>query len=126
MVVLLGLRCLRRAYMTVSGLLKVAGFRAPIGGWFCAPADTVESVFDLEMVQVRVGPTHRYLNTLVELVEGAISHLYSPPDWRLDVLERDLELIDSFPGWDHADSLEVLDGSLGNVEDVSQGGSFHA
>jgi hypothetical protein len=39
MVVLLGLRCLRRAYMAVAGLLKVAGFRAPIGGWFCAPAD---------------------------------------------------------------------------------------
>src|SRR5271166_904173 len=45
------------------------------------PRVSVESVLDLEMVQVRVGPTHRCLNTLVELVEGAVSHLDSPPDW---------------------------------------------
>jgi hypothetical protein len=40
--------------------------------------------------------------------------------------KRDFELIDAFPGWDHADPLKVLDGSLGDVEDVSQGGSLHA
>jgi len=35
-------------------------------------------------------------------------------------------LIDSFLDWDHAYPLEGLDGFLGDVEDVSQGGSFHA
>jgi hypothetical protein len=41
-------------------------------------------------------------------------------------LGADLELIDPLPDRNHADSLEVLDGSLGDVEDVSQGGAFHS
>ena len=49
------------------------------------PGVTVEPVVNLEVMQMRVGPAHRQLNTLVELVQVAVSHLNSPPDRRLDI-----------------------------------------
>jgi len=51
-------------------------------------------IVDLELVQVRVGPAHRRLDVLVELFERAVPDLDSPPDRRLDVEQRDLELVE--------------------------------
>ena len=54
----------------------------------------VDDAVDLELVQMRVRPAHRRLDVLVELVQGAVLGLDSPPDRRFDALQRDLELVD--------------------------------
>ena len=55
------------------------------------------SLADLKVVKVRVGPAHRRLNMLVKLVQSAVSRLNSPPDRGLEVLKRNLELVESYP-----------------------------
>src|SRR5207248_3130551 len=70
---------------------------------------------DLEVVQVRVRPAHRRLNVLVQLVERAVLNLNSPPDRRMAVEQRDLELVNE-RRW-----IAAVDGLCGCFEDVPEG-----
>ena len=49
---------------------------------------------DHEGVRVRVFPTHANLNDVVQFRQRAVVCLHSSPDRRMDVLKRDLELVD--------------------------------
>ena len=71
------------SYLHVHLEAEVVGGRWAVGG---APDD--------ELVQVGVGPSHRDLDHLVEITQRAVGDLDPTPDRRLDVLERDLELVD--------------------------------
>ena len=58
----------------------------------------VKLLADLEVVQVRVFPSHRRLDMFVQLVKSAVLDLDAPPDRRLRLPERDLELIQEVGG----------------------------
>lgn len=48
-----------------------------------------------ELVQVRVGPTHRDLDDVVQPVEGQVrGHDHAPPDGGSRPFQRDLELVE--------------------------------
>jgi redox-sensitive bicupin YhaK (pirin superfamily) len=55
-----------------------------------APAEqlrvTVTDAADQEVVEVGIGPPHRGLDVLMELVQGAVLHQDAPPDRRPDAL----------------------------------------
>jgi len=55
----------------------------------------VSLVLDDELVQMGILPAHNALQDSVELGESDVaSHLDAPPDWRLRVAERHLDLVD--------------------------------
>ncbi len=49
---------------------------------------------DDESVHVLIVPIHADLDNVVQFVQGAVVHLHPPPDQRLDVVQRDLDLVD--------------------------------
>ena len=53
---------------------------------------TVAFAFDIELVEMGVGPSHYRLDMLMELVQRAVLDLNSPPDRWLGTEQRDLEL----------------------------------
>ena len=55
---------------------------------------TVPFPFDLELMQVRVGPAHCGLDVFVQLIECAILNLNPPPDRWFESEQRNLELIE--------------------------------
>src|SRR5581483_10488302 len=65
----------------------------------------VKLLTDLEVMQVGVGPAHRRLDALVQLIEGAILDLDAPPNGRTTVLEGKLELVNSLRGRNRPDAL---------------------
>lgn len=55
---------------------------------------TVTLLTGMELVQVRVGPTHHHLDDPVQLPEcGLTADEHSPPDERTDVTQSDLQLV---------------------------------
>lgn len=83
-------------------------------------------VADLEVVQERVGPAHRCLDVFVQLVQRAVLDLDAPPDRRIVVLERDLELVDPLGGGDRTDALRAFESLGGEISDVPQQVGLHA
>jgi hypothetical protein len=116
MMVLLRPKCLRRTYTAFSGLLKMAGFQAPITGWFSAPADT-EGTLDRSVVAsgaldnddhvLDVAPVHGIAN-------GPLS-----------ALEIGLVVLDG-GGFEHDAAVEIgehdLGAGLGTID--AQGGEM--
>ena len=47
-------------------------------------------------MQVRIRPSHRILDVVIQHVEATILNLDTPPDGGLDAQEGDLELVDLF------------------------------
>ena len=56
----------------------------------------MDNAKNLKPMEMRVRPAHRRLYVFVQLVDRTVSNLYSPPNRRLNPLQVDFELVETF------------------------------